>query len=59
MLERKNESVVIGNIRGIPGRYHLLEDKTIYDDMLDVVVGKMKKGDTSFYEFKNGVSKFL
>ena len=59
MLERKNESVVIGNIRGIPGRYHLLEDKTIYDDVLDVVIGKMKKGDTSFYEFKNGVSKFL
>lgn len=59
MLERKNENVVIGNIKGIPARYHLLEDKTIYDDESDSIVAKMKIGEESFYELENGVSKFL
>ena len=59
MLERKNENVVVGNVRGIPGRYHLLEDKTIYDDETENIVDKIKIGDESFYEFENGCSKFL
>lgn len=59
MLERKNENVVIGNVEGLPARYHLLEDFSLYDDLSNKIVDKVKIGEMSFYELDVGVSRFL
>lgn len=59
MLERKKNDIVIGNITGIPARYHLLEDKTIFDDVSETILSKIKLGEEYFYEMEIGQSKFL
>lgn len=59
MLERKTNEIVIGNIAGIPARYHLLEDKTIFDDESETILSKLKIGEENFYEMEIGQSKFL
>ncbi len=59
MLERKNDNVVIGNVVGLPARYHLLEDFSLYDDITNKIVDKVIIEGMSFYNLCAGVSKFL